>query len=145
MLRREDLTPERIDLWMEEARKLGYDWFISHDQRADDPRSTLAEWTPGTDAWVFGYGSLMWNPAIKWAERRVARLEGFRRSFCFWTPLGRGTPQLPGLMLALEAGGDCTGIAWRIAADDVEEEFRILWNREMLSGVYRAAWVDLVD
>ncbi len=145
MLKREDLTRERIDQWMAEAKQHGYDWFISHDEREADLRRALAQWPPGTDSWVFGYGSLMWNPAIHWIERRVARLEGYRRSFCFWTPLGRGTPQLPGLMLALEKGDCCDGIAWRIAADEVENEFRILWNREMLSGVYRAEWVDVVD
>ena len=145
MLRREDLTAERIDQWIAEARSHGFDWFISHEERTANLLDTLAGWVPGTDAWVFGYGSLMWNPAIKWTERRIVRLVGYRRSFCFWTPLGRGTPQFPGLMLALESGGECWGIAWRIAAEDVPEEFRILWNREMLSGVYRPEWVDVTD
>jgi cation transport protein ChaC len=145
MLQREELTRERIDEWVAEARQHGYDWFISHEERAASLERALAGWQPGTDSWVFGYGSLMWNPAIKWAERRVARLEGYRRSFCFWTPLGRGTPQLPGLMLALEPGEGCEGIAWRVAAEDVPTEFGILWNREMLSGVYRAEWVDVTD
>ena len=88
---------------------------------------------------MFAYGSLMWNPALEFAERSTAKIEGWRRSFCFWTPLGRGTPELPGLMLALEPGGDCEGIAYRLAPHQVRSELAILWNREMLSGVYQAA------
>src|SRR5689334_8902660 len=54
------------------------------------------------DCWVFGYGSLIWNPSFRFVERRVAVLRGWHRRFCLWTPLGRGTPDCPGLMLALE-------------------------------------------
>ena len=96
-------------------------------------------------SWVFGYGSLMWNPAFDYVERRPARLEGWRRSFCFWTPLGRGTPERPGLMLGVEKGGACDGIAYRITASQVETEISILFNREMLSGIYDAVWVDCTD
>ena len=81
----------------------------------------------------------MWNPALEFAEPQPCRVEGWRRSFCFWTPLGRGTPELPGLMLALERGGACEGIAYRLAPDQVESELAILWNREMLAGIYQAA------
>ena len=90
---------------------------------------------------MFAYGSLMWNPALEFAEALPCKVEGWRRSFCFWTPLGRGTPELPGLMLALESGGSCEGIAYRLAPDQVRSELAILWNREMLSGVYQARWV----
>src|SRR6185369_14686651 len=68
-------------------------------------------------------------------------VEGWRRSFCFWTPLGRGTPELPGLMLALERGGACEGIAYRLAPDQLVSELTILWNREMLAGIYVPHWV----
>jgi cation transport protein ChaC len=90
---------------------------------------------------VFAYGSLMWNPAIEFAEQAACEVVGWRRSFCFWTPLGRGTPELPGLMLALEGGGSCEGIAYRLAPNQVRSELAILWNREMLAGVYKAKWV----
>src|SRR5258708_23940298 len=83
----------------------------------------------------------MWNPAIEFAEQQPCLVEGWRRSFCFWTPLGRGTPELPGLMLALEAGDGCEGIAYRIAPDHVRSELAILWNREMLAGGYPPRWV----
>ena len=90
---------------------------------------------------MFAYGSLMWNPALEFAEAQPCQVEGWRRSFCFWMPLGRGTPELPGLMLALERGGECEGIAYRLAPDQVQSELAILWNREMLAGVYQPRWV----
>lgn len=145
MLQRDELTPERIDRLITEARAAGFDYFISHAERRRRLDETLKTWTPGTDAWVFAYGSLMWNPAFNFVERRPARLDGYRRSFCFWTPLGRGTPEKPGLMLGLEPGGTCDGMAYRVAADAVPTEFAILYNREMLSGVYDAIWAEVAD
>lgn len=88
------------------------------------------------DCWVFGYGSLIWNPTFRFVERRVAVLRGWHRSFCLWTPLGRGTPDRPGLMLGLDRGGSCHGVAFRIAAAEAPLELDLLWRREMLSGSY---------
>jgi cation transport protein ChaC len=93
------------------------------------------------DCWVFGYGSLIWNPSFRFVERRVAVLRGWHRRFCLWTPLGRGTPDCPGLMLALERGGSCRGVAFRIAAADARLELDLIWRREMLSGAYCARLV----
>ncbi len=145
MLKREELTPERVDQIAREAKAAGYDYFLSREERDRRLAEALAWWTAGTDAWVFGYGSLMWNPAFHFVERRPARLEGYRRSFCFWIPLGRGSPEKPGLMLAIEKGGVCDGMAYRIAAPEVEAELSILFIREMLTGVYDAVWVELTD
>ncbi|KAK6023280.1 ChaC-like protein [Ostertagia ostertagi] len=83
----------------------------------------------------------MWNPALDYAEMQQCKVDGWRRSFCFWTPMGRGTPDLPGLMLALEQGGECEGMAYRLSADLVRGELALLWNREMLAGLYKARWV----
>ncbi len=140
MLKREELTPERIEQIVADARKAGYD-FLSAEERAASLKDALARYAPGEEAWVFAYGSLMWNPAIEFAEASACRVEGWRRSFCFWTPLGRGTPELPGLMLALERGGSCEGIAYRLAPNQVRSELAIVWNREMLVGVYKPYWV----
>ena len=82
----------------------------------------------------------MWNPAFNFVERRPARLEGYRRSFCFWTPLGRGTPERPGLMLSLESGGSCNGVAYRLEADAAATELDVLWRREMFTMAYRPVW-----
>ncbi|HYZ63262.1 MAG TPA: gamma-glutamylcyclotransferase, partial [Acetobacteraceae bacterium] len=99
----------------------------------------------GEGAWVFAYGSLIWNPAIHYAERRFARVYGWHRTFCLSTIAGRGSPDLPGLVLGLDRGGACAGAAFRIAEECLEEELPILWRREMLSGSYRPRWVTVRD
>lgn len=141
MLKREELTSERIDQIVADAHKAGYDFFLTSEERAASLDQALVDHKPSEEVWVFAYGSLMWNPALEFTEALPGKVEGWRRSFCFWTPLGRGTPELPGLMLALEGGGSCEGIAYRLAPDQVRSELAILWNREMLSGVYQARWV----
>ena len=141
MLKREELTSERIDQIVADAHAAGYHFFLSSEAREASLKEALAGYQPGEDVWVFAYGSLMWNPAIEFAEATPCLVDGWRRSFCFWVPLGRGTPELPGLMLALEGGGACEGIAYRLAPHQVHSELGILWNREMLSGVYQPRWV----
>lgn len=141
MLKREELTSEMIDRIVADARAAGYDFFLSAEQRKASLDEAMLRYPAGTEAWIFAYGSLMWNPALEFTEAQPCRVEGWRRSFCFWTPMGRGTPELPGLMLALEDGGECEGIAYRLAPEQVREELAILWNREMLAGVYKARWV----
>jgi len=100
---------------------------------------------PGMPVWLFGYGSLIWNPTIHYAESRVARVEGWRRAFCLSTPAGRGTPENPGLVLALDRGGACTGIAFRLEETVLREELSLVWRREMLTGAYIPHWVPLLD
>ena len=99
--------------------------------------------SPGADVWVFGYGSLIWNPAFHFVEKRIARLIGYHRCFCLWTHLGRGTPERPGMVLGLEPGGSCVGVAFRIAAEAVAEEVEVIWRREMVSGAYTPRWTRL--
>ncbi|MDE0704411.1 MAG: gamma-glutamylcyclotransferase [Rhodospirillaceae bacterium] len=101
---------------------------------------------PAGPVWVFGYGSLIWNPAFEPAERRRAVLHGYRRAFCFWTMSARGTPERPGLGLGLEAapGAACRGVALRIGAASETADLERLWAREMYSAVYRPAWVPLL-
>jgi hypothetical protein len=67
----------------------------------------LAEHPADSDFWIFGYGSLMWNPGIDVVERRPMELPGFQRRFCLWDSFGRGTRDRPGLMLAIQPGGRC--------------------------------------
>lgn len=98
---------------------------------------------PAQDLWVFGYGSLIWNPAFDFAERRPALLRGWHRRFCLKMLMGRGTPEHPGLMLALDHGGACKGVAFRIAAEKIRQELHVLWQREMFGGAYHARWVRL--
>ncbi len=99
----------------------------------------------GRPLWVFAYGSLIWNPIILSVESRKARIEGWRRSFCLATVSGRGSPDNPGLVLGLDAGGACDGVALRLEEEDVVHELEILWRREMVAEAYIPRWVDLLD
>lgn len=100
----------------------------------------LRQQPAGSDVWLFGYGSLIWNPIVHFEERRVARLHGFHRSFCLWSHVNRGSPQRPGLVLGLDAGGSCRGVAFRIAGRSALDELRLLWRREMVLGAYAPRW-----
>jgi len=93
--------------------------------------------------WVFGYGSLIWNPAFHFEEKRTARVHGYHRRFCLWTHLGRGTEANPGLMLGLDRGGSCTGVGFQIAKKSVRSELDILFRRELLSHAYIPTWVNM--
>ncbi|MFT4100982.1 MAG: gamma-glutamylcyclotransferase [Burkholderiaceae bacterium] len=93
------------------------------------------------DLYLFGYGSLMWNPAFDHEGQSRALVRGWRRSFCLRSVFGRGSAADPGLMLALDRGGACNGAAFRIAPAKAEQELRLVWRREMLSGVYDARWL----
>ena len=95
------------------------------------------------DVLVFAYGSLIWNPAIHVAERIAAHVPGWRRSYCLQVKMGRGTPENPGLMLGLAAGDGCTGVALRVAADQVAAELDILWRREMVASGDIPRWVSI--
>jgi len=124
----------------EEARRLGILHPHTDAERAESRARLLAGLEPDEDVWIFGYGSLMWNPAFHYLERRPALLHGWHRSFCLWTPLGRGSPDNPGLVLGLDRGGSCCGIAYRIAAEDRESELALVWQREMVADGYRPRW-----
>lgn len=96
------------------------------------------------DLWIFGYGSLMWKPEMDHAEARPALLRGWHRRFCLWQWRWRGSRQKPGLMLALDKGGACRGIAYRLAAPGVRDKVAAVWKREMSGNGYRPRWVNLV-
>jgi cation transport protein ChaC len=98
---------------------------------------------PRGDVWVFAYGSLLWNPVVHFSERRIARLHGYHRRFCLWSAIGRGTPEQPGLMLGLEAGGSCVGAALRVPRAKARDELMLLWRREMIAGSYAPRWLPL--
>jgi cation transport protein ChaC len=113
----------------------------------EERRASLDEFMrmrPVGDLWIFAYGSLVWNPALRIAERRVAQIRGWHRSFCLSMPVGRGRPDEPGLVLGLDRGGICNGVAYRIDEQDIASELPILWSREMLVGGYCPIWIDLL-
>jgi cation transport protein ChaC len=88
------------------------------------------------DLWVFGYGSLMWRPGFPFAERRHAHLYGYHRSLCIFSHVHRGTPDHPGLVLGLDRGGRCHGVAFRVPAQEVAATVHYLREREQVNGVY---------
>jgi glutathione-specific gamma-glutamylcyclotransferase len=90
----------------------------------------------GDDLWVFGYGSLMWRPGFHFVERVPARLIGLRRALCVYSFVHRGTPEQPGLVLGLDRGGMCRGIAFRVAAAAREKTVAYLRAREQVTTVY---------
>jgi len=117
---------------------------LTEAERSGSLQATLAA-RPEGDAWLFAYGSLIWNPTIAAVESRTARIIGWHRAFCLSTMIGRGSLANPGLVLGLDAGGECTGVALRLCEEKLESELSILWKREMLSGAYIPRWLDLFD
>jgi glutathione-specific gamma-glutamylcyclotransferase len=113
------------------------------DAQMDDClRDTLAR-KPGSatgDVWLFGYGSLIWNPLVQFTDKAVATVYGYHRKFCLYSRVNRGTPASPGLVLGLDKGGSCTGVAYRIAPELVWPELSLVWRREMLMGSYTPTW-----
>jgi cation transport protein ChaC len=91
----------------------------------------------GGDLWVFGYGSLMWRPGFDFLEQVPARLIGEHRALCVYSFDHRGTPEKPGLVLGLDRGGACRGIAFRVAAARRHDTVAYLRSREQTTNVYR--------
>jgi cation transport protein ChaC len=115
---------------------------MSEEARKASLSAVRATVPAGSDVWVFGYGSLMWNPAINVKISKPAHVRGYHRTFCLTLSAGRGTVEAPGLMLGIDRGGSCAGMAHCISADEVESELTILWYREMLSGAYEPRWIN---
>src|SRR3977135_1299227 len=89
------------------------------------------------DLWVFGYGSLIWRPGFDYLDRVPANIVGMHRSLCVYSFDHRGTPERPGLVLGLDFGGACRGIAYRVAAKERAATLIYLREREQTTAVYR--------
>ncbi|MSP02163.1 MAG: gamma-glutamylcyclotransferase [Acetobacteraceae bacterium] len=103
----------------------------------------LADHPTHEDVWLFGYGSLMWNPAMHFVEQRGGRVMGWHRSYCLWLEAGRGSPEKPGLMLALDRGGAAAGALFRVPADQARAELLLPFRRELFTYDYEARWVSV--
>ena len=93
------------------------------------------------DLWVFAYGSLMWRPGFPFEEVAHARLTGWSRAFCIYSRHHRGSPRRPGLVLGLDHGGLCEGMAFRVGAAAAPATLAYLREREQIISVYREAFV----
>jgi glutathione-specific gamma-glutamylcyclotransferase len=113
-------------------------------QLSESLTSTLAAKPKGAGWWIFAYGSLLWNPLFPVAEMRPAILVGLHRRFCLWSLASRGTRDCPGLVLGLDRGGSCRGVALRLPAPLALDELHLLWRREMVADSYRPTWVKLL-
>ena len=117
-------------------------WRTPDEEREAGRRDWLKDrWDQ--DLWVFGYGSLMWDPSVEFNEVRHAHCSGYQRSFCLWDEGGRGSVEQPGLMLALDEGGKCEGLAFRIETKKLDHETFVLFRREMIAAWYRPKWLNL--
>ena len=99
----------------------------------------------GDGVWIFAYGSLIWSCPLIVSTQRVAEIRGWHRALCLNNVIGRGSPEIPGLTMALEVGGQCTGIAMHVPEDTLASELAILWRREMILDSYRPQWVEVCD
>jgi len=127
------LTPDLVALTHRVVADPGPDsGFVYHTEEdynswVDD---MLASHPPGQDAWLFAYGSLIWKPEVEHVETRTGTAHGWHRSFCFRIPRFRGTKDQPGLMMALDRGGRCRGVLYRLPAQNLAAQFGKLFRRE---------------
>jgi cation transport protein ChaC len=91
--------------------------------------------------WVFGYGSLMWRPGFPFEESRLAKVRGYHRALCVYSHVHRGTPERPGLVLGLDRGGSCKGIAFRVRENLIDETIAYLRAREQVTMVYKEVFL----
>jgi cation transport protein ChaC len=125
-------------------RGLPLDWWYSDSERESDLIKVLAG-LRNTDLWVFGYGSLMWDPAFRFEEVRRAYVTGYARRFILKDIFGgRGTVDAPGLMVALDKGPGCDGLAFRISLENTDVETEALWRRERIGPAYTPVFVETI-
>jgi cation transport protein ChaC len=116
---------------------------LTDEQLSASLTATLAKKPKGAGWWVFGYGSLLWNPLFPIAEARPGIVYGLHRRFCLRSLASRGTPDQPGLVLALEPGGACQGVLYRLPSPLALDELHLLWRREMVVAAYHPRWIQV--
>lgn len=121
-----------------------------HAATEEDHRATaarmLGQRDEGGEVWIFAYGSLIWKPACDFVEMRTGTVRGWHRAFCLgWNNRWRGSDDKPGLMLALDRGGACKGVLYRLPPDQVEDNLVKLFEREMawLPSAFPPRWVNV--
>ena len=115
----------------------------TEDQLLESRRLVIADDADVSDFWVFGYGSLIYNPIIDHKQSAIASIYGYHRRFCLWTKIGRGSPDCPGLVLSLDRGGSCKGVAFQLNPQNAIDELDLLWRREMMTMAYQPRLLSL--
>ena len=116
---------------------------MNSEELTDSVMQILEDINLENGVWVFGYGSLMWNPDFKLAEKITGTVKGYRRSLCLKSIVYRGTCDFYGLVFGLDKGVSCQGMAYRIAEKDIHSEMLKIWDREMFAGTYIPTWVNV--
>lgn len=117
---------------------------LTADEIALSVSKTLSNWQNHSELWLFAYGSLIWKPEGKILNKMQARLDGYHRGLYLWSKINRGTHTQPGLVLALDQGGSCLGVALQLCTKNIVEDFTKLWQREMASDAYQPTWLPCV-
>ena len=134
-LTRDNITQGRLG---EKIRSIsGSDKVLTKEELVNERRKIIPGNGIGNDLYVFAYGSLLWNPTVEYEGQFLAKIYGFHRSFCMKTYLGRGSFDNPGLMLGLDKGGSCQGMAFKLKKSNAIKNIDILFQREMVTGAYR--------
>ena len=137
------LTPAKLASVCKEHSMLVEFWHSDHERETE--RAEILAGRRDSELWVFGYGSLMWDPAFRFEEVRRAHVPGYARRFILKDVYGgRGTAEAPGLMVALDTGPGCDGLVFRIAPEHIEEETDVLWRRERIGPAYIPVFVEAV-
>lgn len=127
------LTPELVALCERQEPRQGPEpglvYFTDEDYQTAATR--LLDEAAGGAVWIFAYGSLLWRPAFEIGEMRLAKAHGWRRDFCMEIKRWRGSPEHPGLMMALRPGGACEGVVMRLPQDDRHAQLVRLLKREV--------------
>jgi len=129
-----ELTPEMVAYVHRTVEDPGPDPELVYHTDADygaAVEAILASHPKGEDIWLFAYGSLIWKPEVAHAEERIGTAWGWHRSFCLRLTRWRGTKDQPGLMMALDRGGQCKGVAYRLSGSTAQIQLEKLFRREM--------------
>ena len=132
-LNRQNIKDDKL---REIARKYGFGDKLLDDKTLLNSRRKLIPDNFKDDVWLFGYGSLIWNPVVKPIEKRNVQIFGYRRKYCLKSEMGRGSKEYPGLVLGLNSGGSTLGQAIKINTTSAPLELDLIWRREMITGAY---------
>ena len=121
------------------ARDQGFGYMLLDDETLLKSRQSLIPDVQSSkkEIWLFGYGSLIWNPFVDPTEKRVVKVYGLHRKYCLKSEIGRGSKKNPGLVLGLNNGGSTSGIALKIDSKSASSELDLIWKREMITGAYK--------